>query len=402
MKLARYVTAVTLVFASLAAAAVQADGAVPAPAPAWHQAQVEARILFAPQVVPGSDGARHLAYELRLTSFQDEDNPLTLTRLDVFTDAGKAPLLTVEGAELHRLLNRVAPDDAPKDGLGVASGRSLTLFLWLNLPAGTQPASLRHQLTFRTAKGELQRADGVRTRVVASAPIRIAAPLRGGRWLAAEGPGNALSHHWGGMVAIDGTLSIPQRFAIDWFGLDAANHSLRSKHEDLTTSVDEDWIGFGQDVLAVADGVVVDARDGIADGKPLRPLEGPDDLTARTLYGNFVVLRLAPGIYAHYAHLRAGSVQVRTGQRVKRGATLAQLGQTGSAGAPHLHFHLSDRPTFEHSQGLPFVVEAFTLLGQGKIEETFDPTTPSGASAVKATPRKNVLPLDGSIVSFPR
>ncbi|WP_163616421.1 M23 family metallopeptidase, partial [Klebsiella pneumoniae] len=81
--------------------------------------------------------------------------------------------------------------------------------------------------------------------------------------------------------------------------------SIRGAHASPAATMDADWIGYGRDVLAVRDGVVVDARDGIPDGKPLAPQQVPDDLTARTLYGNFVVLRIAPGVYAHYAHLQA-------------------------------------------------------------------------------------------------
>lgn len=381
--------------AALLTGVAQAQGA-----PTVHQAQVEARILFAPQAVAGSDGRRHVAYELRITSFQDGDNPLKLTRLAVFADAGQAPLSVVEGGALQALLNMPAPRGAPADGVPVESGRSRTLFLWLALPDGVKPASLRHELTFLTAKGDVQRADDVRAAVVQAAPVRIGPPLRGGRWLAVEGPGNARSHHWGGPVAINGRLTIPQRFAIDWFGLDDAHHSLRSRHEDLATSVDDDWVGYGQPVLAVADAVVVDARDGLPNGKPLAPLETPEDLTARTLYGNFAVLQLAPGVFAHYAHLQAGSVAVRVGQRVPRGTVIGRLGQTGSAGAPHLHFHLSNRPTFEGSEGLPFVIDAFTLQGRGSIEATFDPTQPVSPAPAKATARRNELPLNGDIVSF--
>ncbi|GAA3767940.1 hypothetical protein GCM10022270_30830 [Terriglobus aquaticus] len=43
------------------------------------------------------------------------------------------------------------------------------------------------------------------------------------------------------------------------------------------------------------------------------------NLTARGVYGNFVILEIAPGIFAHYAHLRTGSLPVRPGQRVHCG-----------------------------------------------------------------------------------
>ncbi|MDP9124227.1 MAG: M23 family metallopeptidase [Pseudomonadota bacterium] len=172
-------------------------------------------------------------------------------------------------------------------------------------------------------------------------------------------------------------------------------------HDSLASTVDADWVGYGHDVLAVADGVVVDARDGIPNGRPLAPQETPDDLTARTLYGNFVILRIAPDTYAHYAHLQNGSLAVKIGQKVKRGGVLGRLGQTGAAGAPHLHFHLSDRPTFEQSEGLPYSIDAFVLLGRGTIEDTFDPAKPVDLLESQAHPRRSELPLDGSVVMFP-
>lgn len=398
MNRTRAFVAAILIIACPAEARPQAGSAVSTVA---HQAQIEARVISAPREVAGSDGHRHLAYELRVTSFQSDDDPLKLVRLAIFPGHATVPLTVIEGDALYGLLNRAATDSDPKDGVGIATGRSMTFFLWLTLPAGTRPDSLRHQLLFRTAKGLVERADNVRTTVVATAPVRIGAPLRGGRWLVTDGPGNHLSHHWGSMVAIDGTLSIPQRFAIDWFGLDAGNHSLRNKYDALTSSVAKDWVGYGQDVLAVADGVVVDTRDGIAGHKPLSPQTVPDDLTARTLYGNFVVLKIGPDIYAHYAHLQQGSVAVRVGTHVRRGAVIGHLGLTGSAGAPHLHFHISDRPTFEQSEGLPFVIDAFTLYGQAKIEESFDLTKRVDLLGPKTHRRSNELPLDNSVVSFP-
>lgn len=380
-----------LSFGTTRAAPATGDG------PAVHQAQIEARIAWPPQAFRGSDGERHLAYELQITSFQDDDDPLTLVELALYADRARTPFRTVTGPALSALTAQPAKDGG---GVPLRSGRGTTLFMWVTLPPGVRPAALRHQLVLRTRKGTLQRADDIPAAVAEAAPVAIAPPVRGGPWLAMEGPGNHLSHHWGGMVAIGGMRTIPQRFAIDWFKLDARNHSLRGTHDGLAATTDADWIGYDQPVLAVGDGVVVDARDGIPNGKPMAPLAPPEDLTARTLYGNFVVLRIAPGVYAHYAHLKTGSLTVRTGQRVRRGAVIGRLGQTGAAGAPHLHFHLSNRPGFEGSEGVPFVIGAFTRLGETRIEDTFDVTkdvalrTPSNRRAVSA------LPLDGDVVRF--
>ena len=366
----------------------------------FHQAQVEARVIFAPRRVHASDGGFDLGYELHIASFQS-DEAIKLIGLAVFLDDASVPLMKAEGSAINSLAQPPGDGD-PQDGLRIASGQSKTLFLWLKLPAGAKPRFLRHQLTFRTSAGSMQRAEDIRTEIVEPAPVRIAAPLRGGRWLAAEGPGNHRSHHWGSMVAIDGKLTNPQRFAVDWFALDAEDHAFRGTHASLTSTVDEDWFGYGQDVLAVADGVVADARDGIANGRPLAPQESPEDLTSRTLYGNFVVLKIGPGVFAHYAHLKAGSLMVRVGQKVRRGAVIGQLGQTGAAGAPHLHFHISDRPSFERSEGLPFELSSFTLLDRKrKIEEMLGPTPSVDRSSSPRTLHRLEMPLDGDVMAFP-
>ncbi|MBO9709279.1 MAG: M23 family metallopeptidase [Caulobacter sp.] len=371
-------------------------------APAWaaeiHQAQIEARAPWTPSVAPGSDGRAHLAYELHVTSFND--GPVTLRTLSVFADRAEKPLLTLEGAALADLLAH-PPEKADPQGVTIEAGRRRVFHLWLTLPEGAAtPKALRHQLTFETADGGVQRADDVRVEVSGRSPVALGPPLRGGRWLAVDGPGNPHSHHWGSLVAVGGAVTIPQRYAIDWFGLDEANHSLRGPHDSLAATTDADWIGFGAEVLAVADGVVRDARGDLPDGAPLKPLATPDDLTARTLYGNFVVLEIAPGVFAHYAHLSADGMNVKIGQRVRRGEVIGRLGQTGAAGAPHLHFQVSDRPTFEQSEGLPFTIDAFTVLGVGSVESTFDVAAPVTLGAQRSGARRGRTPLDGDVVRF--
>lgn len=61
-------------------------------------------------------------------------------------------------------------------------------------------------------------------------------------------------------------------------------------------------------------------------------------------YGNVVIVRHKGGFSSVYSHNRKN--RVRKGQRVKRGETIAEVGATGRATGPHLHFELrrSDRP----------------------------------------------------------
>jgi murein DD-endopeptidase MepM/ murein hydrolase activator NlpD len=53
---------------------------------------------------------------------------------------------------------------------------------------------------------------------------------------------------------------------------------------------------------------------------------------------NFVVVLHSDGTTGEYFHLQHGSIQVRVGERVARGALLAFSGNTGYTTVPHLHF----------------------------------------------------------------
>jgi murein DD-endopeptidase MepM/ murein hydrolase activator NlpD len=54
-----------------------------------------------------------------------------------------------------------------------------------------------------------------------------------------------------------------------------------------------------------------------------------------------------------------GSLRVKVGDKVKKGDTLAHLGNSGTSSAPHLHFHLMDSPSVLGSNGLPYVIRSF-------------------------------------------
>src|SRR5580765_6949935 len=301
-------------------------------------APVEARVPFAPAPFPGTDGSLHLAYELHITNVYGDTGALRPKGLRVYADDRKAPLLALDTDQLSR---QVRPRPAESAEVSIAAGKRLVTFVWITLPAGVPlPHVLRHRIEFETDKHAIVTLDGAVIRVADQKPMSLGPPLRGGRWLAHEGPGAAQSHHWGSLVAVNGDLTIPQRYALDLVGVDASGHALRPNVKDLQKSTHADWIGYGADVLAVADGIVRASRDGEQEHPPLSPQPEPASLTAAGLFGNYVVLEVAPGIFASYAHLRKGSVRVKPGERVQRGQVLAQLGQSGNSSAPHLHFQL--------------------------------------------------------------
>ncbi len=96
--------------------------------------------------------------------------------------------------------------------------------------------------------------------------------------------------------------------------------------------------GEGVAVRAAAPGVVLGTRNhmpDIAQGE-----DGAPDVTTSEC-GNGVVVDHGQGWHTQYCHMRKGSVQVRSGQQVDRGAELGRIGLSGLTQFPHLHFKVT-------------------------------------------------------------
>ena len=61
-------------------------------------------------------------------------------------------------------------------------------------------------------------------------------------------------------------------------------------------------------------------------------------------YGNEIIIRLADGRYAQYAHL--SSISVSSGETVTAGQQIGLSGATGNVTGPHLHFEIRTTPDY--------------------------------------------------------
>lgn len=93
----------------------------------------------------------------------------------------------------------------------------------------------------------------------------------------------------------------------------------------------------GMNVLAAADGRVRGVRDGMADISVAGG--GPASVKDREC-GNGMIIDHAGGFETQYCHLARGSLKVKAGDEVKAGTVLGQVGMSGLAEFPHLHFTL--------------------------------------------------------------
>lgn len=97
----------------------------------------------------------------------------------------------------------------------------------------------------------------------------------------------------------------------------------------------EDYGCYGVPVLAPANGLVIKAHDGEPDEVPGVV---SNNFTAPT--GNHVAIQLEEtGTYLVIAHLKPGSVTVKTGDSVVEGQVIGACGNSGNTSEPHIHIH---------------------------------------------------------------
>lgn len=209
-------------------------------------------------------------------------------------------------------------------------------------------------------------------------------PLTGAGWVALNGCCEPGFPHRGSDAPINGRIVNGQRFAIDWKRM---NDQGAFYVGDKTRN--ESFVDYGADVLAGADGIVVETLDTLEPNLPgILPAKNPvlpRRLTLQTVDGNHIVVDLRNGLYAFYAHLLRGSLRVKKGDPVKRGDRIAKLGNTGNANVSHLHFHVMDGPSAVGSHG------AGQISAQHSSAAAVVPNVPApaGPPALTCPPRRD-------------
>jgi peptidase M23-like protein len=342
------------------------------------------------QIVRGDDGKDHVEYELLVVNVFSE--PVTLTSVTVLDPAGKE-LMRIEGGALAAATQTLFAKTATPV---VPASAAVSVDVDLVLPPDTAPERVTHRIAY-TLKADSELALLVGSLEINAPDVTInrqsamviRPPLKGKGWLATTACCKPNVHR-DLRVAIDGVrIETAETFAIDW---------AKVKNDRLFDgdgkSV-EQYYGFGEDVLAVADGSVVYINDGIPDEMP-SVLMVPK---SRSDYGgNNVIVEIAPNVFAWYAHLRQGSLTVKVGDAVTAGAPIAKLGNTGPSEGPHLHFGLLNKPDPIAGQSLPFIFDRFTL--DGAVD--FD-TSKGDRLIIRPDARqvRSAYPLYGGIQDYP-
>jgi hypothetical protein len=254
-----------------------------------------------------------LCYEIYLTNLSSA--AWTVQRIDVKNESD-APLLTVQGKELDGVLYHPA---LPLDSKGgpaaeISPGEAVIAYMWIDLAKGAPiPTHLQHQINVKHSGDKNNYELDAPVTVVSNKLPQIVPPLRGKDWVAISGPSNS-SVHRRSMQVFEGTPRIAQRYAIDWVRIGTSG---KTYHDDRGKN--RNYYSYGAEVLAVADGVVVEVKDGIPENTP--PADSKD--------GTPPAVKLAVDM----------------------------------TGEPHLHFQHMDRNSLLNSDGLPYYFSGFKLAG---------------------------------------
>lgn len=153
----------------------------------------------------------------------------------------------------------------------------------------------------------------------------------------------------------DSLMDHRQHYSME-FAFHMAQYNAEQKLCYKENMSEEDYIIYGKDIFAIADGEVVDCYHSFTvttswNWKERKPYIDEYGLAAQC--GNYIVLRHANEEYSFYGHLVTNSLAVKKGDRVKQGLVIAKVGHTGMSGCLHLHFQLMDGPDFLSDRGLP-------------------------------------------------
>ena len=376
--------------------------------PSTKFTQFTAMFLTTPAPVEMTDGKVHLTYELVLTNAAPI--PFQVDKIELHDAATSALVPNTTGrVDITPLAGGTEAEGTTDPGAGNTSATippGTTYVAWVDVvfpQRSAVPTTIEHVVTGAVlppngppvpAELRIGRAD-----TATDGPVVLGEPVPPGIWYMSEGCCADDTHHRRGLGPINGELSVPQRFAIDFYKLDEQHRTWVGDPSKL-----ESFLTYRVPILSAAAGTVVAALDGFANTTALPNPPKPPPINETV--GNHVIVKVAEGVYVLYAHMDPGSVAVRVGDQVTRGQQLGLIGSSGNSTTPHLHFQILTLPTYFPADSKPFAFDSFTLLGRvpDRIWDDNMALEPTGTlpftAATPTSPHTNELPLDRDVVQF--
>jgi len=312
----------------------------------------------APVPVASTDGV-NIAYELELKT--PDGMALVPEKLEVIDMATGKTIYSPDVEVLKKTFQKASNPlpTAAEMMNGTLKVPVSRISIWFKVSPDAVPDKLVHRLTLNRSAGGLPPLNVTGGEVTVRKdlqPVVIGSPVRGPGWVAMETT-EPTTHHFLMPVTINGVTTVDQRYAQDWFYIDPVTGQVANGSVNVTRN----YLGYGKELLAVADGTVVDIRDNMPDNgiykvPPFSFATGP---------GNNVIIDIGNNKYACYVHTIPGSIRVKKGDTVKEGQVIALLGNSGQSDIPHLHFEVvTGKPAIIGSEGYPFVFRSFDLIAK--------------------------------------
>ncbi|RYE26091.1 MAG: M23 family metallopeptidase [Sphingobacteriales bacterium] len=151
--------------------------------------------------------------------------------------------------------------------------------------------------------------------------------------------------------------SFQNRAAVTFSMLDADKKAFKTNG-----NTNEDYMAFGQPVLAPCDATVVKIIDNIDDNEP-------GSVNTTFAGGNTLVLKTDKNEYLVFGHLKKASIKVKEGDKVKKGATLAMVGNSGDCKQPSLFFNVQNTDGSTPAIGCKIIFSnVVAIMPDGKTE----------------------------------
>lgn len=162
----------------------------------------------------------------------------------------------------------------------------------------------------------------------------------------------------GTISQIDFTQSnlLQQENTYTFFAVDKTN--ARSKKD---AKKNEDYFSYGSEILAPADGIIIEVIEGVRDNQP-------GILNPYVIIGNSITIQHSDKEYSVLAYLKQGSIRVKVGEKVTRGQVIAQCGNSGGISEPAIYYRLQDTPNLQTAKPIKFYFEQLSVIKDGKKE----------------------------------
>jgi murein DD-endopeptidase len=339
-------------------------------------------------------GATKLAYEMVITNFSRRIYVID----SISATAGETPF-TFSNSTLAAMIVHLGGAAAEKKVPAVrtiAGGASVIVFFLLDLGESKAASHINHSLHVLDENGEAHDVVPAPLSVEDESPIVVAPPLRGD-WIAGDSLNNgADAAHRRAVLIEDGHPWLSQRYAIDWVQMGTVNgtRTMWKGPEDRN----ESYFCYDQPIYSAAAGKVVDMADDLKENVPHSGTYAYP-IGADNAAGNHVVVEIAPRRYALYAHMRPGTVRVKTGDLVGVGDLLGRVGNTGSSTEPHMHMHIDNRASFLAGNSVPYEFNSFDASGPVDANVS-SPNAISFGEIGAQRPFKNDYPANNALVTF--